>query len=85
MNIEFLGPAVPAENGGISFRALVGDVTITCKFSMEILQDVNPDLTLASSDKQFEASKSALLAVAEKKIRAGLISNNVVQIFTGDL
>lgn len=85
MKIEFLGPAVPSEKDEISFKALVDDKTVFCKFSMEALQDVNPDLTMASPAKQFEASKPALLAAAEIKIRAGHISNGIVNIFTRDL
>ena len=85
MNIEFPGPAVPAEDGGISFRALVDEQTVACKFSREALQDINPDLTMMSPADQFEASKSRLLAVAAKKIRAGMVANSVVQVFTQDL
>ena len=85
MNIEFSGPAVPAEDAGISFRVLVDGQTVACKFSMEALQDINPDLTMMSPADQFEASKSRLLAVAAKKIRAGMVANSVVQVFTQDL
>jgi len=85
MNIEFPGPAVPAEDGGISFRALVDDQTVACKFSMEALQDVNPEYSMASPSEQFESSKPILLQIAEKKVRAGDVSNGVVHIFTRDL
>ena len=85
MKIEFVGPAVPAEDGGISFRAKVDEQTVACKFSMEALQDVNPSLTMAAPIKQFEASQGVLLAIAEKKIRAGKVENGVVRVFTQDL
>ena len=40
MNIEFSGPAVPAENCGISFRVLVDGQAVAYIFSMEVLQDI---------------------------------------------
>lgn len=85
MNIEFPGPAVPAEDGGISYRTLVDGETVACKFSTEALQDVNPDLTMSSSAVQFEPSQARLLEVAERKIRAGNLVDGVVHIFTRDL
>lgn len=85
MIIEFPGPAVPAEDGGISYRALVDGKTVACKFSTEALQDVNPDLTMSSSADQFESSMARLLDVAERKIRAGHVVDGVVHIFTRDL
>lgn len=85
MEIDFVGPAVPAEDGGISFRAMVDGQPVACKFSMEALQDVNPNLTMAAPIEQFEARRSALLAVAEKKIRTGKVANGVVTVFTQDL
>lgn len=85
MKIEFPGPAVPAEDGGISFRAIVDGQTVACKFSMEALQDVDPSLTTASPAAQFEQSKSVLLSIAEKKIRAGHVSNGIVHVFTADV
>ena len=85
MLIEFVGSAVPAEDGGISFRAKVDGQAVACKFSMEALQDVNPSLTMAAPVKQFEASQGVLLEIAEKKIRAGKVENGVVRVFTQDL
>jgi len=52
---------------------------------MEVLQDVNPSLTMAAPVKQFEASQGVLLAIAEKKLRAGKVENGVVRVFTQDL
>ncbi len=85
MNIEVPGPAVPAEDGGISYRALVDGETVACKFSTEALQDVNPALTMSSSTVQFESSQARLLEVADRKIRAGHVVDGVVHIFTRDL
>ena len=85
MTIEFPGPAVPAEDGGISYRAIVDGKTVACKFSTEALQDVNPDLTMSNPADQFESSKARLLEIAERKISAGKIADGVVHIFTRDL
>ena len=85
MNIEFPGPSVPAEDGGISFKSVVNGETVACKFSMEVLQDVDPNLTMESPTQQFESSKSTLLQIAEKKIRDGKVDNGVIRIFTADL
>lgn len=85
MDIQFPGPTVPANDGGISFKALVDGQVVACKFSMEALQDVNPEFAAASPEDQFQASKSRLLAIAETKIRAGKVSNGCVQVFTNDL
>ena len=85
MDIEFPGPGVPAEDGGISYRAIVDGQNVACKFSMEALQDTDPSLTMKSPEHQFESSKSTLLQIAEKKIRDGKIENGVVHIFTADL
>ena len=85
MNIEFPGPAVPANDGGISFKAVVDGKTVACKFSMEVLQDVEPSLSMSSQETQFESSKQKLLQIAERKIREGKVINGVVNIFTADL
>ena len=85
MKIEFLGPAVPAHPKGISYRAKVDGEIVACIFSMETLQDVAPNLSLADSNTQFEASKNLLLSAAERKILRVGIHNNIVQIFNTDL
>ena len=85
MDIEFPGPAVPAQDGGISYRALVDGETVVCKFSMEALQDIDPSLTESPPIEQFEASMNRLLSIAEKKIREEKVENDIVQIFTADL
>ena len=61
MNIEFPGPAVPMQDGGISSKAVVDGETVACWFSMEALQDIDPALTQTQPIDQFEASMSVLL------------------------
>lgn len=85
MKIEFPGPAIPAEDGGISYRAKVDGVTVSCHFTMEALQDVDPRLSNASAAEQFEASKGKLLDIAAKKIQDGSVLRGPVQISTFDL
>ena len=85
MDIKFPGPAVPAEDGGISYRAKVDGQTVACHFSCEALQDVNPALSNAEAIEQFNASQGHLLSIAEKKIRANQVVNGVVRIFTADV
>ena len=85
MDVSFPGPAIPAKDGGISFRAVVDGQTVACKFSTEALQDVKPSLTASPPSTQFEESKQVLLNIAEKKIRSGQVTEGVVRIFTADL
>ena len=85
MKVTFPGPMVPMLDGGISFGARLGEQTIACWFSWELLQDVNPALTGATVMEQFNASKIKLLALAEQKILAGQIEDGIVKIGTGDL
>jgi hypothetical protein len=83
--IEFVGPAVLASDGGISYRARVDGKVVACRFSAECLEDADPALTMQTPMSQFESSMSRLLKIAEKKIRAGQIEGGVVHIFTADL
>lgn len=85
MIIQFPGPAVPAPDGGISYRALVDGESVACMFSMEALQDVNPELSNLDSHSQFEASKPYLLQIAERKILSNGVENGVVRIFSADV
>ena len=85
MNVEFPGPAIPADDGGVAFRAFVDGEIVSCRFSMEALQDVNPQLTMEEPLAQFEASRETLLDAASKKIEKGLIQNGVVWVYTQDL
>ena len=85
MDVQFPGPLVPAQDGGLSVRAIVDGSPIACHFSMEALQDVNPALTEAPPTEQFEASRERLLSIAESKIRSGAIANGVVHVRAGDV
>jgi hypothetical protein len=83
--IEFIGPAVPASDGGISCRARVDGKVVACHFSAECLEDADPTLSIQTPMSQFESSMTRLLGIAEKKIRAGQIDDGIVHILTADL
>ncbi len=85
MEIEFCGPAVPASDGGISYRAKVNGETVACRVSLEALQDIDPSSYQSDSMAQFESHQHTLLAIAETKIRNGLVSDGQVWVLTGDL
>lgn len=83
--IEFVGPAISTDDRGIAYRAKVDGKTVSCRFSMECLQDVNPILRSASPEQQFNASREKLHRIAEDKIRADGILNCSVWVLTSDL
>jgi Protein of unknown function (DUF1488) len=85
MKIEFAGPAMPAQDGGVFYRALVDGTTVACHFASEALREANPAFREASAAEQFEASRSRLLGIARNKIEAGQSASGVVQILASDL
>ena len=85
MNIQFPGPAVPTQEGGISYRAIVDGVTVACQFTWEALQDVNPAHTQEQPMNQFLFSQGQLLAIAEAKIRAGNVTNGIIHVRASDV
>lgn len=85
MNIQFPGPAVPMQDGGISYRATVDGSTVACQFNWEALQDVNPAHTEEQPMNQFHFSQGELLAIAEAKIRAGNVVNGIIHVRESDL
>ena len=70
MKIEFAGPAMPSQDGGVFYRAMVNGTTVACHFSREVLQEVSPALKDASAAERFEANRVGLLAAAQKKDRS---------------
>jgi hypothetical protein len=85
VNIEFPGPPVPTEDGGIWHRARVDGEPVACHFIWGALQNVATAFTDARAIDQFQASRYRLLEIAEKKIRAGHVKNGVVRITTWDI
>jgi hypothetical protein len=85
MEIEFPGQHAPAPDGGLAVRALVDGRTVSCQFTAELLEDIDPTLSYASPTQQFEASRGRLLEVAERKIRSQQITGGVVTIYRCDV
>jgi hypothetical protein len=85
MDITFCGPAVPALDGGISYRIIVNGHTVVCRMTTEVLQDINPSLIHLDAMGQFEANVGTLLNIAEEKIRRDGIQDNQVWVRTADL
>ena len=85
-NVEFPGPPRPAEDGGIVFKATVDGQPVDCYFTEEALWDINraTDRSI-SAEALFEASKSKLLAIAKRKIRAGQTRDGKVWITNEDI
>ncbi len=84
MDIVFPGFGVVTLDG-YSYRALVDGQTVACHFTSEVLQDVNPNHRFDDMESQFMNSCDVLLAIAERKIRAGKVKEGVVRIFSMDL
>jgi hypothetical protein len=85
MNIQFIGPALKAEDGGILYLTHVDGKEINCHFTYEAIEDIESDSLQADPIQQFEAHKLKLLSIAEDKITKGQIANGVVSIFTHDI
>lgn len=85
MKIELKGPAVPADDGGVSFRAYVDEKLVACRFTWEALQDVDPENREADAMSQFEANKDKLLGVAQQMILDGRTAGGVVVIHSSDV
>ncbi len=83
--IEFTGPAVLADDGGVHFAARLNGKAIRCHFSEETLQDVDPEDLHGDPLSQFEAHRFRLLAAAENKIQKGLLTDGTVSVYTSDL
>ena len=85
MNIEFIGPASIAVDGGVEYRAKIDGADILCHFSYELLEDVDPNEILGNPLEQFQNHQLKLLSIAEKKILDGHMHDGRVQVFTNDL
>lgn len=85
MNIQFIGPALKAEDDGVIYLAHVDGKEVQCHFTYEAIEDIESDSLQSDPIQQFEAHKLKLLSIAEAKILKGLVSNGVVSIFTNDI
>ncbi|MBU3600659.1 DUF1488 family protein [Polynucleobacter sp. 30F-ANTBAC] len=85
MNIQFIGPALKAEDDGVIYLAHVDGKEVQCHFTYEAIEDIESDNLQSDPIQQFEAHKLKLLSIAEAKILKGLVTNGVVSIFTNDI
>jgi hypothetical protein len=85
MDIEFIGPASLAVDGGVFFPAVVDRNLINCHFTSEVLEDINPNDLHADPLATFEEHRLILLSIAESKIKKKLIHAGFVSVFSGDL
>jgi hypothetical protein len=85
MKIEFTGPATIANDGGVQYPALLNGQIITCHFTYEALDDVEPDGIMDDALDHFKNHQLKLLSIAEQKIRGGHTHDGQIQIFTSDL
>lgn len=85
MNIQFIGPATVAKDGGVLFPAKLDDQALLCHFSYEVLEDVDTGAIQGDPLALFAKHQLKLLSIAEQKILAGHAHNGQVQVFTNDL
>ena len=85
MDIQFTGEIVETEDGGLSVRAVVDGRTIACRFTTEVLQDVDSSHRTDDSTSQFHANQARLEQIARNKILAASPLNSPIWIVTADL
>jgi hypothetical protein len=85
MKIEFIGPASIAIDGGVHYPALLDGHQLSCHFSYEALDDVEPDGIQGDALEHFKNHQLKLLSIAEQKILGGHAHDGQIQIFSSDL
>ena len=85
MKIEFIGPALLSVDGGIDYAAKVDDQDITCYFSYETLEDIDPDALMGEALELFAHHQLKLLSIAENKILKGQLHAGRLEIYSHDI
>jgi hypothetical protein len=85
VKIDFIGPAIIADDGGVIYSALLNGQKLACHFSYEVLDDVEPDGIMGDALEHFNNHQLKLLSIAEQKIRRGHAHDGQIQIFSSDL
>lgn len=85
MTIQFLAPGVTDQDGGVAVPATVDGETVICRFTVEVLREVNQRTRLSAAINQYMANAAKLRAAAERVIRAGRIENGGVVVVPSDL
>jgi hypothetical protein len=83
--IEFIGPAQPAQDGGLTCFALVNGERIKCHFTWEALFECGHLPQPATAEDLFDAGQTKLFDTAARKIRAGDIDDGMVWVAREDL
>ena len=85
MDIQFIGPASLATDGGIDFAAKLNHTDLVCHFSYEALEDIDADSFMGDAIDHFTKHQLKLLSIAEQKILNGHAHDGKIQIFSNDL
>jgi hypothetical protein len=85
LNIQFIGPALLATDGGVDFAAKLNHTDLVCHFSYEALEDIDTDSFMGDAIDHFSKHKLKLLSIAEQKILNGHAHDGKIQIFSNDL
>lgn len=85
MKIEFIGLAMAAQDGGVSYPATLDGRNLECHFSYEVLEDVDPESVLGDPLEHFARHQLKLLSIAEQKILNGHTHEGKIQIVSNDL
>ena len=84
MKIEFTGNSAQLLDA-VSFQASVDGANVSCRVTIEALQDIDPPNRMDDPLSQFASNKSSIQHVAEKLIRSGRVINGQLDITNADL
>jgi hypothetical protein len=85
MNIMFIGPAILAIDGGVTYLATVDGRNVECHFSYEALEDIDPAAVFGDALEHFSHHQLMLLSAAEKKLIKGIAHDGKLLINSNDL
>jgi uncharacterized protein DUF1488 len=83
--IQFIGPAQPAQDGGLTCFAIVDGERVKCHFTWEALFECGHLPQPATVEDLFDAGQRRLFDTAVRKIRAGDIDDDMVWVDREDL
>jgi hypothetical protein len=83
--IQFIGPAQPAQDGGLTCFAIVDGERVKCHFTWEALFECGHLPRPATVEDLFDAGQRRLFDTAVRKIRAGDIDDDMVWVDREDL
>ena len=84
-DIQFIGPAQPAQDGGLTCFAMVNEERVKCHFTWEALFECGHPRQPTTAEELFDAGQRRLLDTAARKIRAGDIDDGMVWVAREDL